>query len=87
MILLSNTLKANVTEFGFLLEKPSLQTCYIVKGAHLFSEVQLPLLCFVTPLWENYQAYGAHLQMSSVLANCLLKKLFFLAVKDHLELK
>lgn len=45
MILLSNILKANVTEFGFLLEKPSLRTCYIGKVVHLFSEVLLPLFC------------------------------------------
>lgn len=36
MILLSNILRTNVTELIFLFEKPSLQTSYIGKVAHLF---------------------------------------------------
>lgn len=43
MILLRNTLKTNVTEFMFLLEKPSLQSSDIGKVPHLFSEVLLLL--------------------------------------------
>ena len=43
MILLSNTLKTNVTEFIVLLEKPSLRSSYIGKVPHLFSKVLLLL--------------------------------------------
>lgn len=49
MILSSNTVKTNVTEFIFLLEKPSLQSSYIGKVAHLFSGDAV-IVVFVTSL-------------------------------------
>lgn len=52
MILSSNTVKTNVTEFIFLLEKPSLQSSYIGKVAHLFSGDAV-IVVFVTSLWEK----------------------------------
>lgn len=56
MILTSNTLKTNVTEFIFLLEKPSLQSGYIgrlVAHSILKGAATIILSVFVTPLCKE----------------------------------
>lgn len=85
MILLSNILKANVTEFVFLLE-PSLQSSYIGKVGHLFSEVLLPLFCLCnSTLGKALKPIGHTFECPQCWQNCLVRKL--LAIKSHLELE
>lgn len=75
MILTSNTLKTNVTEFIFLLEKPSLQSGYIGKvGCSLILKgaATIILSVFVTPLCkEALKPIGHTFKCPQCWQNCL----------------
>ena len=88
ILFLSNILKANVTEFIFLLEKPSLQNNYIGKVAHLLSQALLPLFClYNSTLKKALKPIEHTFKCVQCWQNCLLRKHCVLAVRSHSELE